>query len=48
VTALDGWAALGDLLMGASIPGIFAVVLAAALLCAVGGYLVIRKATPRS
>lgn len=48
VTALDGWTAVGDVLMGASIAGIFTVVLVAALLCAVGGYLVIRKATPRS
>ncbi|RWZ59691.1 hypothetical protein ELQ92_12815 [Labedella populi] len=48
VTAVDGWSALADLLATATIPGIFTVVLATALLCAVGGYLVIRKATPRS
>jgi hypothetical protein len=48
VTAVNGWATLGEVVMGATIPGIFSVVLVAALLCAIGGYLVIRKATPRS
>ncbi len=48
VTATDGWTSLGAWVSGATIPGVFAVVLAAALVCAVVGYLVIRKATPRS
>jgi hypothetical protein len=48
VTATDGWGDLWSWITTFTIPGVFTGVLVAAVLCGVGGYLVIRKATPRS
>lgn len=48
VTATDGWLDLFTWIGGLSIVQLFSGVLIAALACAVGGYLVIRRATPRS
>lgn len=48
ITAVDGWEKLWTFASSLTIPGIFAGVLGAAVLCALCGYLVIRKATPRS
>jgi hypothetical protein len=45
---LDGWSGVLGWIGTFTVAGVFAAVPIAALLCAVGGYLVIRRATPRS
>ncbi|RUR03322.1 hypothetical protein [Labedella endophytica] len=48
VGLMGAWADVWTWMATFTVPGIFAAVLVAALLCAVGGYFVIRRATPRS
>ncbi|GAA1828706.1 hypothetical protein [Agromyces salentinus] len=47
ITAADGWMGLWEWFASIGIVGGFTIVLGLALVCAVGGYLVIRRATPR-
>ena len=46
-TFTDSWPAIVTWFAGIGIVGVFTIVLGLALVCAIGGYLVIRRATPR-
>ena len=46
-TFTESWPAIFEWFGGIGVVGVFTVVLGAALVCAIGGYLVIRRATPR-
>jgi hypothetical protein len=47
VTFTETWPALFEWFGGIGVVGVFTIVLGFAVLCAAGGYLVIRRATPR-
>ncbi|MFF2372425.1 hypothetical protein [Agromyces sp. NPDC058110] len=47
LTATNSWIGLWSWLGSIGITGVFTIVLGLAVVCAVGGYLVIRRATPR-
>ncbi|WP_173921439.1 hypothetical protein [Agromyces sp. Marseille-P2726] len=46
-TFTESWPAVFDWFMGLGVVGVFTLVLGLAAICAIGGYLVIRRATPR-
>lgn len=47
ITFTEGWPTVFEWFNGIGVVGVFTVVLGLAAICAIGGYLVIRRATPR-